>query len=158
MAAMKTRSGIELTGQLIERLAERAEVGFDLAPRASRGGRPSLGRGASPRVQFRVDAATFEALLARARAEDRGVSEVARDALKYYLREGQGSAGYGADAAVGQAASNPPDQQEDPSGAALGAGGAPIVGEAAGEHETVDVGDQAGVVRTTPGDPERLGR
>ncbi len=89
MAAMKTRSGVELTDELIERLAERAEAGFDLAPRPSRGGRPSLGVGISPRVQFRVDAATFEALLARARAEDRGVSEIARIALERYLRDGQ---------------------------------------------------------------------
>lgn len=148
---MKTRSGVELTDQLIERLAERAEAGFDLAPSAGRGGRPSLGTGASPRVQFRVDAATFEALLARARAEDRGVSEIARDALKCYLREGQDAAGYGADAAMEQAATNPPDHQEDPSGA-------PIVGETAGERENVDVGDQAAVSRITPDDLERLRR
>jgi hypothetical protein len=88
----RTRSGVELTDELIARLAERAEAGFDLAPRANPGGRPSLGGGTSPRVQFRVDAATFEALLARAAAEGRGVSEVAREALERYLREGQHAA------------------------------------------------------------------
>ena len=44
-------------------------------------------------MQFRVDAATFEALLAWARAEDRGVSEIARIALERYLRDGQAVAG-----------------------------------------------------------------
>lgn len=90
--APMTRSGVALTDELIARLAERAEAGFELAPRANPGGRPSLGAGVSPRVQFRVDGATFEALLDRAAAEGRGVSEAARDALERYLREEQPAA------------------------------------------------------------------
>ncbi len=67
-------------------MAREAEAGFapeQLRPR--RGGRPSLGDGDSFRIQFRVSPATFEALLAQARAERRGVSEIARTALERYL-------------------------------------------------------------------------
>lgn len=88
MAAGRLRNGQVLTDELLASLVEEAEAGYasgQIRPR--RVGRPPLGEGASPRVQFRVDRATFEALLARARAEERGVSEVARDALARYLEE-----------------------------------------------------------------------
>ena len=91
---MKLRNGQVLTEDLSEALAHEAEVGYDLAtvrPRAV--GRPSLGVGRSPRVQFRVDAATYEALLAKARAEDRGVGGLARLALEWYLRDEPGRTG-----------------------------------------------------------------
>ncbi len=88
MASMKLRNGQILTEEMIEALARQAEAGLDPArARPRRVGRPSLGEGISPRVQFRVDSATYEALLARARAEDRGVGEIARAALERYLRD-----------------------------------------------------------------------
>ena len=86
MAPMKLRNGQILTEEMIEALARVAEAGLDPASiRPRRVGRPSLGEGISPRVQFRVDTTTYEALLARARAEDRGVGEIARTALERYL-------------------------------------------------------------------------
>ncbi len=92
MATRKLRNGQVLSEELIESLAREAEAGYDPATiRPRRVGRPSLGEGTSPRVQYRVDPATYEALLARARAEDRGVSEIARIALERYLRGGQAS-------------------------------------------------------------------
>src|SRR5215210_4680513 len=85
---MKLRNGQILTEEVIEALAREAEAGFDPARvRPRRVGRPSLGEGISPRVQFRVDPATYEALLAKARAEDRGVGEIARATLERYLRD-----------------------------------------------------------------------
>ena len=77
------------TEALVAGLVAEAEVGY--APeriRSPRAGRPPLGAGNSRVVQCRVDAATFEALLERARAEDRGVSELVREALEGYLRLG----------------------------------------------------------------------
>lgn len=104
MAAMRTRTGVELTDELVERLAERAEAGFALDPRPNPGDRSSLGVGTSPQVQFRVDVATFEALLARAAREDRGVSEIARDALERYLGdEGTSVAHRSSDERLGRA-------------------------------------------------------
>ena len=85
---MKLRTGQILTEEMIDALAREAEAGLDPARvRPRRVGRPSLGEGISPRVQFRVDTTTYEALLARARAEDRGVGEITRTALERYLRD-----------------------------------------------------------------------
>ncbi len=85
---MKLRNGQILTEEMIETLAREAEAGLDPArARPRRVGRPSLGEGISPPVQFRVDSATYQALLARARAEDRGVGELTRAALERYLRD-----------------------------------------------------------------------
>ena len=88
MASMKLRNGRFLTEELIEALAREAEAGLDPASTCPRRvGRPTRGEGIFPRVQFRVDTTTYEALLSRARAEDRGVGEVARTALERYLRD-----------------------------------------------------------------------
>ena len=74
-----------LTDDMIEALAREAEAGYDLATlRPHRVGRPPLGSGSSRRVQFRVDATTYAALRAQARAEHRHLSEVVRAALEQY--------------------------------------------------------------------------
>ena len=89
MATMRTKTGQTLTDDMIEALAREAEAGYDPATlRPRRAGRPPLGAGASRRVQFRVDAATYAALQAQARAEQRHVSEVVRTALEQYLHRG----------------------------------------------------------------------
>jgi predicted HicB family RNase H-like nuclease len=87
MATMRTRSGTKLTKKVIEALAAEAERGYDLtkAKRVTLG-RPSLGpAGTSPRVQIRVDPELAEALKARAKKEQRSVSEIARIALREYV-------------------------------------------------------------------------
>jgi len=94
MATLKTRSGTELTDEVIEALADEAERGYDLTKaRRERVGRPALGRaGASPClcasgcVQVRVDPKLARALKARARSEKRSVSDIARTALDEYLQ------------------------------------------------------------------------
>ncbi len=89
MATMRTKSGQVLTDDMIEALAREAEAGYDPATlRPRRAGRPPLGAGSSRRVQFRVDATTYAALQAQARAERRHLSEVVRTALEQYLRRG----------------------------------------------------------------------
>ncbi len=89
MATMRTKTGQVLTDDMIEALACEAEAGYDPATlRPRRAGRPPLGAGSSRRVQFRVDAATYAALEAQARAEQRHVREVMRTALEQYLRRG----------------------------------------------------------------------
>lgn len=89
MAQRRMIAADPATEALVAGLVAEAEAGY--APeriRAPRAGRPPLGAGRSRAVQCRVDAATFEALLERARAEDRGVSELLREALEGYLRSG----------------------------------------------------------------------
>jgi hypothetical protein len=86
MATMKTKTGQVLTEEMSEALAREAEAGYDPATlRPRRAGRPPLGDGPSWRVQFRVDAATYATLQARARTEKREISEIARTALERYL-------------------------------------------------------------------------
>jgi hypothetical protein len=87
MTKIKTRAGTELSEEDIEALADEAERGYDLdkAIRVTLG-RPSLGaEGVSPRIQVRVDPKLAEALQARARHEQRSVSEIARTAFREYL-------------------------------------------------------------------------
>ncbi|HEX5310079.1 MAG TPA: ribbon-helix-helix domain-containing protein [Solirubrobacteraceae bacterium] len=87
MTKFTTASGEILTEEDIEELADEAERGYDL-DKATKVtvGRPSLGaKGASPRVQIRVDPDLAEALRSRARKEHRSVSEIARVALREYV-------------------------------------------------------------------------
>ena len=87
MTKFRTASGEVLSEEEVEALADEAERGYDL-DEASKVtvGRPSLGvRGASPRVQVRVDPDLAEALRARALEERRSVSEIARTALRQYV-------------------------------------------------------------------------
>lgn len=87
MTKIRTAGGDELSEQDIEALADEAERGYDLdkAIRVTVG-RPFLGaKGASPRVQVRVDPDLAKALRKRAQRERRSVSEIARTALREYL-------------------------------------------------------------------------
>ncbi len=88
MATLRTRGGTKLTKSVVEALADEAERGYDLTKaRRERIGRPALGTaGASPRVQVRVDPKLAKALRARARHEQRSVSEITRTALDEYLQ------------------------------------------------------------------------
>jgi hypothetical protein len=79
------KSGTPLTGDLVRRLADEAERGYDLS-RGRRVGRPSLGgSGVSPRVNFRTTPTLHERALHRAAKEGKTVSALAREALERHL-------------------------------------------------------------------------
>lgn len=83
-----TKSGTPLDDELIEKLADEAEAGYDidqLVVRRGKRGRPTLGSAPSTVESVRLDP-ELKARLAR-RAEDDGVpvSEVIRDALRNHL-------------------------------------------------------------------------
>jgi len=81
-------SGTPITDALIEELADEAEAGYDLSEaRCRQVGRPSLGAGTSPRLQFRVPPDLYAAAEQRARQEGRAVSDIAREALRAYLEQ-----------------------------------------------------------------------
>jgi hypothetical protein len=87
---VKTRSGRALSDADVERLAIRAERGFDLATWKPRRGRPSLSAtpGAhSPRIEARVPEALHRRVSARAAREGRSVSVVVRLLLEEYARD-----------------------------------------------------------------------
>ena len=82
----RTKSGAVLTPEIEEALADEAEAGYDLeVATPTKVGRPSLGRGVSPRLDLRIEPDLADALHERAEEEHRSVSAVARDALRRYL-------------------------------------------------------------------------
>ncbi len=82
----RTKSGAVLTPEIEEGLADEAEAGYDLEAAVPRKiGRPSLGRGVSPRLDLRIEPDLAEALHERAEEEHRSISAIARDALRRYL-------------------------------------------------------------------------
>ncbi|MGH9039385.1 MAG: ribbon-helix-helix protein, CopG family [Acidimicrobiia bacterium] len=86
--AKAKRSGTTITKEMVDVLAREAEDGYDLTEAKQRKvGRPSLGSGTSPRLQFRVPPDLYAAAEERARAEGRAVSDIAREALRAYVQE-----------------------------------------------------------------------
>jgi hypothetical protein len=83
----RSKSGIPITDELAERLADEAEAGYELTP-AKRLGRKSLSgtAGNSPRVNFRMTAELQSRAQARAEREGKTVSEIAREALEHYVK------------------------------------------------------------------------
>lgn len=82
-----TSGGIELTEEVIERLAEEAEQGYDVEPlqRSRRRGRPPLGSGAASTFQVRLEPELRQALEACADEEETTPSAIVRRALREYL-------------------------------------------------------------------------
>jgi CRISPR-associated endonuclease/helicase Cas3 len=93
MPDLKTVQGEPVTDEMLEALAAEAEAGYDpatLQPRKT--GRPSLGSGTSPRVQFRVSPSVYQEAQEQAKAEDRTLSELARALLEDYVRSHRATA------------------------------------------------------------------
>jgi hypothetical protein len=87
MAYLKTKSGLELTPEVTDKIAEEAEAGYDLTnARLISIGRPSLNvSGESRTIQVRVNDALDVQVRAMAKEQDRTVSELVRDALRQYV-------------------------------------------------------------------------
>ena len=83
-----TASGIPIDDAMVERLANEAEVGFNvqhLVERHGRRGRPALGDGPSTVESVRLDPGLKRQLAARARRDNVSVSDVIREALRHHL-------------------------------------------------------------------------
>jgi predicted transcriptional regulator len=83
-----TKSGMPLTDELIERLADEAEQGYEVEKvlgRRGQRGRPSLGSGPSTVESVRLDPELKERLARRAEADGVPVSDVIREALRHHL-------------------------------------------------------------------------
>lgn len=83
----RSKTGVPITDDLSERLANEAEAGYDLT-RSKRVGRKSLAGadGVSPRVNFRATAELHARAKARATKEGKTISQIARDALEQYVK------------------------------------------------------------------------
>jgi hypothetical protein len=81
----RTKAGLELTEEMLDRMATEAENGLDTAKLQPRSGRTSKGVGSADAVPVSLDPELRRALNQRAHAEGRTASEVVGDALRHYL-------------------------------------------------------------------------
>jgi plasmid stability protein len=87
---VETKTGRTVSDAELDRLATKAEAGFDLSAWRPRRGRPSLGGTAgehAPRIAVRVPEALRDRARVRAATEGRSISEVVRSLLEEYAPE-----------------------------------------------------------------------
>jgi hypothetical protein len=81
----RSKAGVELTEEVLERMAHEAEAGLDVSKLKRRPGRPPIGSGPADVVPVRLDPELRAQLTARAEEEGETASEVIRRALRSYL-------------------------------------------------------------------------
>jgi hypothetical protein len=85
----KTAGGKEITDELVEKLAEEAEAGYDVEETLRRRvGRPPIGSAPATVESVRLEPELREALAARAKRDHETTSSVIRKALRSYLQVG----------------------------------------------------------------------
>lgn len=82
----RTKSGVELTDEVLDRMAQEAEDGLDVGTLRRRPGRPAMGSGPAESLPVRLDPELRQALDERASAENTTASDVVREALRRYLK------------------------------------------------------------------------
>ena len=83
-----SKAGVELTDEVLERMATDAEEGLDTAKLRRHPGRPAMGAGPVESLPVRLDPALRRALDDRAAADNTTASDVVREALRRYLEVG----------------------------------------------------------------------
>jgi hypothetical protein len=85
----KTASGKPITDELVDKLADKAEAGYDVDETLRRrGGRPPIGSAAASVESVRLDPELRQALAQRAERDRETTSSVIRKALRKYLQVG----------------------------------------------------------------------
>lgn len=84
----RSKAGVELTEEVLDRMAEEAEAGLDVAVLRRRPGRPAMGSGPADTLPVRLDPELRQAVDDRAAAENTTASDVVREALRRYLKAG----------------------------------------------------------------------
>lgn len=82
----RSKAGVELTNEVLDRMAEEAEAGLDVTKMRRRPGRPAMGSGPADAFPVRLDPELRQALDDRAAAEHTTASDVVREALRRYLK------------------------------------------------------------------------
>lgn len=84
----KLKDGTPVTDEMVDRMADEAEVGYDVEEikRRGAGGRPAMGSGPASVESVRLDPELKRELLLRASKDGISVSEVIREALRTYVR------------------------------------------------------------------------
>ena len=84
----RSRAGVDLTDEVLERMAEEAEAGLDATKLRRRPGRPAMGSGPADTFPVRLDPELRRAVDDRAAADHTTASDVVREALRRYLKAG----------------------------------------------------------------------
>jgi len=84
----RSKAGVALTDEVLERLAEEAADGLDVTQRRRRPGRPAMGSGPADSLPVRLDPELRQALDERASSDKTTASDVVREALRRYLEGG----------------------------------------------------------------------
>lgn len=84
-SAGSTSRGMPITDDVVQALADEAEVGYDSAQLRRSGGRKPIGSAAARVIPVRLDPELEEAVRRRAATDDSTTSQVIRDALRVYL-------------------------------------------------------------------------
>ncbi len=82
----RSKAGVELTDDVLERMADEAEEGLDVTKLRRRPGRPPMGSAPAESFPVRLDPDLRSALDERATADETTASEVVREALRRYLK------------------------------------------------------------------------
>jgi hypothetical protein len=82
----RSKSGVELTDETLDRMAEEAEAGLDVTKLRRRPGRPAMGSGPAETLPVRLDPELRRAVDERAESEHTTASDVVREALRRYLK------------------------------------------------------------------------
>lgn len=90
----RSRSGVELTEDVVTRKADEAEAGLVVAKLRPRRGRPPIGSSAAASFPVRLDPELRRALDHRAAADDTTASEVIREALRRFLKVSYGGSSH----------------------------------------------------------------
>jgi len=79
-------SGIELTDENLQTMADEAEVGLDVTRLRRRPGRPPMGSGPADTLPVRLEPELRKAVDDRAARDHTSASDVVREALRRYLK------------------------------------------------------------------------
>ncbi|HZT66206.1 MAG TPA: CopG family transcriptional regulator [Acidimicrobiales bacterium] len=82
----RSKTGVELTDEVLQEMAREAEAGLDVTKLRRRPGRPTIGSGPAEMVPVRLDPDLRRAVDQRAVADKTTTSEVIRQALRQYLK------------------------------------------------------------------------
>ncbi|CAN5190241.1 hypothetical protein BH20ACT3_BH20ACT3_00470 [soil metagenome] len=82
----RSKTGVELTDDVLDQMAKEAEDGLDTSRLRRRPGRPAMGSGPADSFPVRLDPELRQALDHRAASDHTTASDVIREALRHYLQ------------------------------------------------------------------------
>ncbi|MGH9246201.1 MAG: CopG family transcriptional regulator [Acidimicrobiales bacterium] len=82
----RSKAGVELTDDVLDRMADEAEEGLDITKLRRRPGRPAMGSAPAESFPVRLEPELRQALDDRAAADDTTASDIVREALRRYLK------------------------------------------------------------------------